>query len=573
MRDMISTQQEIDKNQIEEMLTGNCGTTYFPAIEYLIRHTQRDNSIGAEANKLLLEFLQLPSVFAFIEMHTTRFGHNVTQPFIAAQVAELKQRYAKHQALTPELNFDISENEARLCFYMMRHMIRQDYSVLPATERHALQQDFKFLMDTPEVKNRLHLTVTPGESNELLRLAIRLGRTWARDYLIEIPLVRIVAEANDFYVNEGGLLGDLQRVIRNAESSMEPLSHEEEARLKAVKEHYKGQLKDDNAVNTTIEHLMHTIKALYDENPAVINHEGEKIKLPFHHKDWCELANTLPTHVRREALQAYYQHRTHGAYRYLLRPNPWIHARDALYALHCEDGLMSDSVRFLPLIALLYVAAKDESSKPTDKDITVKARVEGLINELGYINRAHNWDKSRPCTINGKTKSEQYDDLEPDKPSCIDGVKRRLFLSVLAHPMLNLLTKTHLFREAREFVMDQFKAYLSTHQEVVSQLKDAWDLVAETGEQPDVLKQLNISYERQEQFIEDLKTKYGKQLTENETFLSYIKKLFSCQSTFAKSHAACFGCEIDLQKLLHDAEAAKDSIAEIQKPEVHASQI
>jgi hypothetical protein len=81
--------------------------------------------------------------------------------------------------------------------------------------------------------------------------------------------------------------------------------------------------------------------------------------LPF---SWSDFKNLpLPPQERKQALQAYYQHRIHTAYRYLLKPNHWL-ASNASFVDTQRRGAFFEE--YLPLIAILYLAARDISFPP-----------------------------------------------------------------------------------------------------------------------------------------------------------------------------------------------------------------
>ncbi len=71
-------------------------------------------------------------------------------------------------------------------------------------------------------------------------------------------------------------------------------------------------------------------------------------------------------------------------------------------------------------------------------------------------------------------EQEEYDDLEGDRPSCYSGVKRRLFQSVIGHPLLKIITSDDMKQEVRDFALTHFKqkiAQLANKEE----MKNAFD--------------------------------------------------------------------------------------------------
>jgi hypothetical protein len=132
------------------------------------------------------------------------------------------------------------------------------------------------------------------------------------------------------------------------------------------------------------------------------------------------------------ALKAYYQHNVHTAIRYLSQPNHWM-STAAQYVQGQGASRYSSFGSYIHLISLLFLAATDSSVESIDGH-TLESRFEHFVVELALLGRAHNWDstRSRGGARGGK---EEYDDEQGDKPSCYSGVKRRLFQSVVGHPL------------------------------------------------------------------------------------------------------------------------------------------
>ena len=141
---------------------------------------------------------------------------------------------------------------------------------------------------------------------------------------------------------------------------------------------------------------------------------------------------------------------------------------------------------------------------------------------------------------------EEYDDLEGDRPSCYSGVPRRLFQSVRGHPLLNILTKSIIDAELRGLILSHLRK--SVNPENRSAIHSAWDKIISldklTQDDIAVLTSLNISEEKQGQFIGYLRDKYQEQFTEDPSFLVQIKKKFSLKEN--EFHVQNFGhCLMD----------------------------
>ena len=191
---------------------------------------------------------------------------------------------------------------------------------------------------------------------------------------------------------------------------------------------------------------------------------------------------------------------------------------------------------YQPEICLYYLGAMDKDIPPTE-GYTLETRLDGFIDELAYIGRAHNWDnkriKMRPDgelfhNEDSEPLMEEYDDLEKDRPSCFSGVKRRLFQSVRGHALLSMLTTDIIDVEIHEFVREHLKATVNEGNRLA--IKTAWDKMIEGDalEEEDLkaLRGLDISLEKQDQLIAYLADKYRRQFTSEPAFAARIKRAF-----------------------------------------------
>ena len=63
-------------------------------------------------------------------------------------------------------------------------------------------------------------------------------------------------------------------------------------------------------------------------------------------------------------------------------------------------------------------------------------------------------------------KKETYDDLAGDKPSCFSGMKRRLFQSVVGHPLLKMLNLDDIKMEFRSFLFKHFSQLITAENQI-----------------------------------------------------------------------------------------------------------
>jgi hypothetical protein len=109
-------------------------------------------------------------------------------------LASLRASRGTFEESNPEAIFDITEKQATNYFYIIRNLIRRNDE--------ALSDDIRFLLEIPAVKALVHTDVTPGEENELLRLALSVENQNAAEILLTIPAVRALAQQNDYYREE-----------------------------------------------------------------------------------------------------------------------------------------------------------------------------------------------------------------------------------------------------------------------------------------------------------------------------------------------------------------------------------
>jgi hypothetical protein len=481
-------------------------------------------SKGPQAAAIINRGLRYPSVFAYAEMHEQEYGEHVN-PFVADALSSLRAELRVFEREQPNAVFDIaSPEQAKLYFYMIRNLIRRDDGNI---------DDIRFLLSIPAVRALAHTAVNQGQENELLRLALSLERGETAALFLGIPTIRELAEQNDFYRNEqrGGI--DLQALARDRESSMTALASGEQQRLSAAILHYQPQIANIG-LGSVITDLRNTLIARYQANPARVTCEnGKTILLPWDYQTFMSLK--LSSNEREQARQAYYQDKNHTAYRYLLKPNPWMHPSASYVEVNPSNHQerWSTFEEYQPVIAMYFLAAGDASIAPIDGN-TLESRLEHFIDELAHIARAHNWDKTdRPY---------EYDDLEGDRPSCFSGVKRRLFQSVLGHPLLKILTLDDIKQELREFMRGHMQAQITT--ENIEPLKKAWDEAIINLEYGEDLTNLDVSKAQQQEFMNHLTAKYPSQLSSE--FVRYIEKRFA-----DTPHVRSFDGEIKFEQLLN----------------------
>ncbi|STY28675.1 ankyrin repeat protein [Legionella wadsworthii] len=487
---------------------------------------------------LINYLLSIAHAFAFADQHYNEYFVQVSL-FVTNKLSELQLQKRTVEQENPYAVFDITNpDESKLLFYILRNLIRQNDP--------ARRDDILFLLNIPSVKALAHTEVTPHKSNELLRLALSLENESAAEILMGIPAVREMAVQNNFYRLEQQSGLDLQALAQDRESAMTALTQGEQQRLKKGINYYKPMLKQAS-VQFIMEELYAMLAQLYEQNPAsitILNQDhATTIVLPLH---WEELQNLhLGEPVYHEALKAYYQHKAHSAWRYLSKPNPWMHEHASYVYVnpYNTQEKWSTFEEYQSLISMLYLAVLDKTMPCLDNH-TFESRLEHFINELAFIGRAHNWDTTRSIIAgNGDVITQEFDDLEGDRPSCFSGVKRRLFQSVLDHPFFMILTEDIIKQEIREFVRQHFKDSIDDKNR--NAIKTAWEkgilLEERTNEDWAALNAIDICQEKLDAFIRSLKNKYDKE--QLVFFIPYIKNKFALNpdKEFQRAHLLKFG--------------------------------
>jgi hypothetical protein len=317
---------------------------------------------------------------------------------------------------------------------------------------------------------------------------------------------------------------DLRALAQDRESSMIGLNQQEKKRFDGLLNHYEDRVKA-RTVPVLMEDLRTSLVSRYEAHPARITlKDGSEQVLPVSWEAFTDLA--LDELEYEAALKAYHQHMDHSAWRYLSKPNRWMH-REAAYVNvnpNNTNERWSTFNEYQPLIVTLWLAAKDENSIPTE-DYTLEGRIEEFFRALALIGRAHNWDKSRPRQ-DGKG-TEEYDDGEGDRPSCFSGVKRRLAEAVKGHGVLQGLNEQLLKLELRDFARAHFAQVLEHHPEKRDLFIRAFDeaMMGEKTTYIEVLKPFNLSESEQTKWLGKLRARYGIAL--NDSMISSLKNQLS----------------------------------------------
>ena len=507
----------------------------------------------------------ISTLLAHAESHDHEYGEAHIDRYVDEKITSLQNRREAFEQDNPNGVFNISEDEAKLYFYVIRSLIRRS---APGGRLSHRREEFlnqmRELLQVPSIRASLHLEVNGGRTNDLLRLALELEHVSAAHILLGAPAVRSLARQNNFYRDElqGNL--NLAELAHDKESSMVALSPTEKRLFSKLEEKYKPKGK----AGEVMAKLREDLQARYKKNPASIalkmkDGKEKKIDLPLNWQDFqklCKDENLKPAQIE-QAKVAYYKNNAHTAFRYLSRPNYWMDKKASYVNVDEHDKSLrySTFADYTAMIDVLYLAASDEEVGDY-KGYTNQSRKDLFIKALALIGRAHNWDKTRiKCDAKGRpikdkaghAVEEEYDDLEGDKPSCYSGVKRRLFQSVLGHPLLEVLSKEMLRDEVRVFASRHFKEKISRSDP--RELRAAVDKnILELEPEDACLVELNIDSQAQKAFMTYLSKKYGGQFSRDPMFMAYVHDLLSLKNF--KSHLVKFYMSFDLGGLLNDAQ-------------------
>jgi hypothetical protein len=358
---------------------------------------------------------------------------------------------------------------------------------------------------------------------------------------MRLPDVQRLAEENNYYQNQTRGDMDLRRMAQDLESSMVGLSPNEERLLDAVQAHYDPILQEKGGIDAVMGEFKTWLQAQYETSLATIStpvadHPDtlEEIKLPFEWQALQALATQLTPEQYQDALKAYYAHDTHTAYRYLSKPNHWMHpeASNVCVNPYNPEERWSTFEDYLSIIAPFYLATFDEDT-PALEGHTLESRKGFFVKELALIGRAHNWDERNQ-------EGQEYDDRDADKPSCFSGVKRRLWQAVLGHPMFQQLTDTALQLELIGFTHRHFQQCITPenmeavrgafyrvigYEEYETNDDSATNAPTEASDLA-LLSSLNIEEARLQALHDSLDKKYDGLLTRNSEFAAQFTSFF-----------------------------------------------
>ena len=497
------------------------------------------------------KFMLFPKVFKHAERNAELSSHGYIVPFVDRTINVLYTKMNSFLRMHPADTFDITcKITIKLYFDIMQHLIRRN---TPKSFGQLI-----FLLRIPAIQSKAHQSVTsddrnpsPARPNELLHLAREFHNRAATQYLLTIPAVNALDQAQQHRLGT-------QFAYR--ESSMAALTSDELKRLRQAKKKYAPKIAKLGGAAAVINLIKSELMRRYAKNPATVAQEDQvSIELPLAFQQFVE--EPLSASVREQAFISYYQHPLHSAYRYLSKPNLWLHP--AAKHIHQDaTGAWSTYETHQALIALMYLAVSDTDIPEID-GINTEVRLGFFFQELALIGRAHNWDKTR---INSATHQEEYyDNLGGDEPSCVGGVKRRLFQAsfLLSHPLFEMLNESDINVEVIKIVKAHFASRITDAN--VSALLAQWRQITIEGEQassPSPLDILNFTAAEQTKQMKSITKMFTHRL--DKTLKRYLQLRLEVALPF-RNLAEKFGGIVDLMGMLEQTQASLTQASSIQQ--------
>ena len=479
--------------------------------------------------------IEIPSIFDYAENNSQDFIYNLSS-FV---MTEFELLDVKKKSFIPTIEnpiFDIEEDDFQFYFIILRNSIRSN--------NRSLDANINQLLDLPTIRNRINLTSRDEESHQLLLLARNVNNIEAVLALLSNLEVgeAITENSKQTHTNTDDL--NLREIVEDEESSIGALDPGQQKMFDGLKSYYKLKMQELGGTVSVFELFKNHLKDSYEKDPAILNINGDLIKLPLLWNDFIAL--NLSSIDHELALKEYYKNHLHTAFRYLSKPNHWLD-KDAQFLKPNSFKLRYSYFEdYIDLIAYYWLAASDDLF-PEYNDSTINNRIEFFIKSLALVGRAHNWDKTR---LNLKDKQEEYDDQEGDKPSCFSGMIKRLYTAIPNHPLLSGLNIEIIKLDFNQFVLDHFRKRMAvkSNKERGDIIKAIQNVFEDLVEPAAILKSLNISHKVKEAWIKKLKAKYGEDFTSNPSYLAYISKQLELKK--GEAHVLKFYLRCNLADIL-----------------------
>lgn len=257
---LISLVDQVDPAKVQEMLSYN----NFSAFQMATKN---------ERLPVVNRLLNFPSVLEFADEKDVEYGKKHIDYFVTQKVESLRRRASQFLQLSQrDKVFDLSDpEEARLCFYMLRNLIRRYDDLYRYNPKNpdmiTLLSDFDFLLTIPAVETLATKAVKPNGQNQLMELAFRAQNCSFLRRLVAISAVKDeVTRYRRYYGNKDDInLSELLNVIgapvRNMDASTSPVSQHQEKALSRVRSEVsqvipgiRQQLKNERLLKSATDH-------------------------------------------------------------------------------------------------------------------------------------------------------------------------------------------------------------------------------------------------------------------------------------------------------------------------------
>lgn len=150
-------------------------------------------AVDKENEPIINQLLHYPTLLAFADENEEKYGQPYLRPFVTAKIAYL----------FTEKPHNLTTKDTMMYFYILRHLIRRRaVNDLP---------DIDLLLSMPAIRSIAHIEVSPGQPNELLRMAMGCVYEAVEERLLTITAVRDHAEQNNYYGDDKAKLRQTQR--------------------------------------------------------------------------------------------------------------------------------------------------------------------------------------------------------------------------------------------------------------------------------------------------------------------------------------------------------------------------
>lgn len=258
---------------------------------------------------------------------------------------------------------------------------------------------------------------------------------------------------------------------RQNENSMDSLTRVQQDLFTKIQAKYATELEHQGGVGEVMNKLSEHLKQLYLKSQIKYTLNDKDIDLPLKWDELHEILKDLPEEQQQDILKLYYQNTVHTAYRYFLKPNPWI-TPDSIWAEGVPNKpRWANFEKYTKEIAFFWLAASDQNEAGAGK-LSVVDRQLFFIGHLALINRGHNLDsdldRALSSSLSGAVSHTavvsdvEKDDLRGDNPACHMGVLSRVYSGLVDHSLLTVAPGEIIKIQLSAFYQEYYKNILQS---------------------------------------------------------------------------------------------------------------